>query len=516
MVDLRLMRDVTVDPTTRRARVGGGATLADKDAATLAHGLASTGGIVSHTGVGGITLVGGMGWLTRKAGLALDALVSAEVVTADGRVLRAAEDEHADLFWALRGGGGNFGVVTGFEFDLVEVDPTVQFGLFFWDLDHGPDALRLARDVVATLPESLNAILGAVNAPPAPFVPEQHRLQPGYALLLTGFGDPAGFDAVADRLRREAAPLFEFVTGMPYVQLQQLFDEANPFGIYCYDKGLYLADLTDEVIAVITEHVARKQSPDSALFLYRLDGAYSRVGEDDTAFGGGRSPRYMAFILGMGRSEDVLAGERRWARSLWEALSPHAAGERQLPQRRGGRRPGTGEGQLRPQAGAARPDQGDLRPGQRVPPDRQHPPRRTRVSGSVSSSRGRQSIRAIGVPWVTAVSSLTSRCTTPACGRRDLGRHLVDLHLGEELVGPHGLAVRHEPGGDDALGGRALLRQRGERDVGHRLDHAADAFLDAVLPRQHGVLERAARTAPARRGWRSARSGRAACPGRRR
>jgi FAD/FMN-containing dehydrogenase len=326
VVDLRLMRDVTVDPAARRARVGGGATLADKDAATLAHGLASPGGIVGHTGVGGITLVGGMGWLTRKAGLALDALVSAEVVTADGQVLRAAADEHADLFWALRGGGGTFGVVTSFEFDLVELDPMVQFGLFFWDLEHGAAALRLARDIVATLPDDLNVILAAVNAPPAPFVPEGHRLQPGYALLLAGFDGSPGFDVVADRIRRDEPALFDVVTPMPYVQLQQLFDDANPFGVHCYDKGLYLPGLTDDVIAVITEHVERKQSPESVLFLYRLDGAYSRVGEDDTAFGGGRSPRFTAFILGMGWSPDVMAGEERWVRSFWEGLSPHAVG----------------------------------------------------------------------------------------------------------------------------------------------------------------------------------------------
>ncbi len=326
VVDLRLKRDVEVDPATRRARVGGGATLGDKDAATLAHGLASTGGIVSHTGVGGITLGGGIGWLTRKAGLALDALVSAEVVTADGRVLRAAEDENADLFWALRGGGGNFGVVTAFEYDLVELDPTVQFGLFFWGLEQGSAALQLARDLVRDLPDGLNIISAAVNAPPAPFVPERYRLQPGYALMMAGFGDRTGFDAVADRIRRDLPTLFELDTEMPYVELQRLFDDANPFGIYCHDTGLYLPDLTEDVISVIDEHVTRKKSPDSVLFLFRLDGAYSRVGEDDTAFGGGRSPRYMAFILGQGRSEDALTGERDWARSFKEALSPHAVG----------------------------------------------------------------------------------------------------------------------------------------------------------------------------------------------
>ncbi len=192
MVDLSLLNAVTVDPAARRARVGGGALLADMDAAAQAHGLAVPAGIVSHTGVGGLTLGGGMGWLTRKFGLSIDSLVSAEVVTADGRVLRAAEDEHSDLFWAIRGGGGNFGVVTSFEFRLHEAGPMVQFGLFFWSLDQGPQALRLAREITAAMPPDINAVIAALNAPPAPFVPQQHHLAPGYALLLTGFGFRAG------------------------------------------------------------------------------------------------------------------------------------------------------------------------------------------------------------------------------------------------------------------------------------------------------------------------------------
>jgi Berberine and berberine like len=216
--------------------------------------------------------------------------------------------------------------VTAFEYDLVELDPTVQFGLFFCGLDQGAAALQLARDLVRDLPDDLNIISVALNAPPAPFVPERHRLQPGYALMMAGFGDRTGFDAVADRIRRDLPTLFELDTEMPYVELQRLFDDANPFGIYCHDTGLYLPDLTEDVISVIAEHVTRKKSPDSVLFLFRLDGAYSRVGEDDTAFGGGRSPRYMAFILGQGRSEDALTGERDWARSFKEALSPHAVG----------------------------------------------------------------------------------------------------------------------------------------------------------------------------------------------
>jgi hypothetical protein len=183
MLDLSLLNDVRVDPRARRAHVGGGALLSDLDAATLTHGLAVPAGLISHTGVGELTLGGGMGWLTRKFGLSIDNLVSAEVVTADGRVLRASADDNPALFWAIRGGGGNFGVVTSFEFQLHEVDPTVQFGLFFWGLDQGPEALRLAREIVAALPPDVNAVIGAVNAPPAPFVPEQHHFQPGYVLL---------------------------------------------------------------------------------------------------------------------------------------------------------------------------------------------------------------------------------------------------------------------------------------------------------------------------------------------
>src|SRR5215469_4103811 len=188
MIDLSLLNEVRVDPDAGRARVGGGALLADLDAATQVHGLAVPAGLISHTGVGGLTLGGGMGWLTRKFGLSIDNLISAEVVTADGRVLRAAADEHPDLFWAIRGGGGNFGVVTNFEFQLHEVGPEVRFALFFWGLDQGAEALRLARDVTAALPEDINAVVAAVNAPSAPFVPPKHRLAPGYALIVAGFG----------------------------------------------------------------------------------------------------------------------------------------------------------------------------------------------------------------------------------------------------------------------------------------------------------------------------------------
>jgi len=326
MVDLSLLNAVTVDPAAQRARVGGGALLADMDAAAHAHGLATPAGLVSHTGVGGLTLGGGMGWLTRKFGLSIDNLVSAEVVTADGRVLRAAQDEHPGLFWAIRGGGGNFGVVTSFEFRLHEAGPMVQFGLFFWSLDQGPQVLRLAREITAAMPPDINAVIAALNAPPAPFVPQQHHFAPGYALLLTGFGSAQEHAQLVTQIRDSVPPLFDMVTPMPYVELQKLLDESLAWGFYSYEKGTYVEDLSDAVIEVVTEHVPRKNSPMSALLFYRLDGAYSRVGDDETAFSGGRSPRYGAFIEGFAPDTDLLTADRGWVRSLWEALRPHAIG----------------------------------------------------------------------------------------------------------------------------------------------------------------------------------------------
>ncbi len=171
MISLSGMRQVSVDPEARRAVCGGGATWADVDAATQAHGLAVPGGVVSHTGIGGLTLGGGVGWLAGKAGLSLDNLVSAEVVTADGRALRTSADEDSDLFWAIRGAGGNFGVVTSFEYRLHDVGPLVHVGLFFWSLDRGADALRFCRDFVKALPEDMGVGVVCLTAPPAPFVP---------------------------------------------------------------------------------------------------------------------------------------------------------------------------------------------------------------------------------------------------------------------------------------------------------------------------------------------------------
>jgi hypothetical protein len=324
VIDLSSLNQVSVDPVAKRARVGGGALLGDLDAATQEHGLAVPAGIVSHTGVGGLTLGGGMGWLTRLAGLTIDNLVSAEVVTADGRILRAADDENDDLFWAIRGGGGNYGVVTEFEFRLHDVGPICHLGLLFWSLDDGAEVLRVARDTIPGLPRTMNVIIAGLNAPPAPFVPEQYRLQPGYALMVVGFGSADEHASTLRQIRDARPPLWEFVDSMPYVALQQMLDDSTAWGFYCYDKGTYVTGLTDEMIEVVTEQLPAKNSPLSVLLFYRLDEAYSEVPEDATAFSGGRSPRYAVFIIGVCPVPELFEPERAWVRSFWEALRPHS------------------------------------------------------------------------------------------------------------------------------------------------------------------------------------------------
>ena len=324
MIDLSQIRDVSVDPQNARVRVGGGALLADMDAATQPYGLAVPAGVVSHTGVGGLTLGGGMGWLTRKHGLTVDNMLSAEIVTADGQILRAAPEEHADLFWAIRGGGGNFGVVTAFEFQAQKVGPLVQFGLFFWAVEQGVEVLRLAQDVVDSLPREVTAIIAGISAPPAPFVPAEYHFQPGYALLLVGFGSPEEHAAVAERIRGRLPRLFEFVTPMPYIALQQLLDEGGAWDLFSYEKGIQISRLSDEAIEVITTHLSRRTSPMSGLLLYPLTGAYSEVDDDATAFGGGRSPRLDVTINAAATNPEALAADRAWVRSFWSALQPHA------------------------------------------------------------------------------------------------------------------------------------------------------------------------------------------------
>ncbi|WP_280418381.1 FAD-binding oxidoreductase [Nocardia carnea] len=326
MIHLGRMNDIRVDPAAGRVVVGGGATMADMDAATQEYGLAVTGGVVSHTGVGGLTLGGGMGWLAHSLGLSIDNLAAARVVLADGRVVRASAADHADLFWALRGGGGNFGVVTEFEFRVHPVGPEVHFGMFFWPLEQGAQMLRLARRFVTTLPHRAGMILGVgLSAPPQDFVPERYRLMPGHAMMVAGFGSAAEHAALVAPIRTELPPLFEFVTALPYTALQSLLDDAEPWGVHGYEKALDLDEISDEVIAVLAARVGEKVSPLSFLPVFVLDGAFSEVGADDTAFGGARAPHTVCNITAAAPDAETLARDRLWARETWQALLPYAS-----------------------------------------------------------------------------------------------------------------------------------------------------------------------------------------------
>ncbi|GAA2053202.1 FAD-binding oxidoreductase [Catenulispora yoronensis] len=328
VVDLRAINQVTVDPRARVARCGGGARLGELDAATQEHGLATPSGTVSNTGVGGLTLGGGFGWLTHDHGMSIDNLVSARMVLADGSFVEASPDENADLFWAIRGGGGNFGVVTEFRFALHPVGPLVHAAMLFWPLAQGVEALAVMRDTIADLPPGLGGLLGVgLNAPPAPFVPEQHHLAPGHALLLAGFGAAEEHAAVVDAARSKLPPLFDFVSPMPYTALQSMLDDAAPPGILAYERALYLNDMTEGAIEVMAEFSARKNSPMSFAPVFRMDGAFSAVPDDATAFGGSRRPAYTVNLACVAPTPDLLGADTAWAQEYWSALRPFARDE---------------------------------------------------------------------------------------------------------------------------------------------------------------------------------------------
>ena len=328
MIDLARLNAVSVDPQARRARVGGGALLGVMDAATQAHGLAVTCGQITHTGIGGLTLGGGIGWLTNLAGLSIDNLVSAAVVLADGSIVRASAEENPDLHWALRGGGGNFGAVTEFEFALHPVGPMVNVGLFFFGIADAPAALRVGRDLAATLPRDAGLqTVAALNAPPAPFVPAEHHFALGTALVVVGFGTPESHAALVERVRDTLTPLFELVTPMPYVALQSMFDAAAPWGVKAYSKGLLLRDYSDEAVDVLASWLPRKTSPMSLCPMFPLNGAFHDVADDATAFAGPRDAVIAVGVDAISMAEDAaFAADREWARGLWEALLPYAAG----------------------------------------------------------------------------------------------------------------------------------------------------------------------------------------------
>jgi len=326
MIDLTPMKAVSVDDDARTARCGGGITWGELDAATQAHGLAVPGGFISKTGVGGLTLGGGIGWLTRLAGLTADNLIGAEVVTADGRVVHASHTENPDLLWALRGGGGNFGVVTEFEFRLHPVGPVVQLGLFLFSPDQGRELFRFARDYVETLPDECGVFMAGLSAPPEPFVPAELHFTPVFALAVVGLRDEAEHAQLIAPIKEALSPVVEMVTPIPYIGLQQMFDASAPWGMHNYEKAAYLAELTDGAIDTIIEHQAKKMSPLSFVPIFVLGGAYRKANEDAGAFGGSRDFRYVINISATAMSPEDYDAERSWSRQYWSALVEHAVG----------------------------------------------------------------------------------------------------------------------------------------------------------------------------------------------
>jgi len=321
LVDLSPINHVDVDAVARTARCGGGALLGQLDAATQGHGLAVPAGTVSHTGIGGLTLGGGWGWLSALHGLTIDSLLSAEVVLADGRIVRASETEHPDLFWALRGGGGNFGVVTEFEFQLYPVGPLIQLGLVFVEQSRVAEAAVTALELMRSWPTGVTGGLAFNAAPPAPFVPAEHHFVPGMAVMIAGFGDPAEHAAAVGEMAAALDPLFQVALPIPYLALQQMLDANADHGTRSYTKGLYLTELTHEAAAVLAEHTARR-SPISQVLAFPLRAGRS---DDATAFGGERSGVALA-IEGIGHDPSLDDAERDWVRGIWSALRPYARG----------------------------------------------------------------------------------------------------------------------------------------------------------------------------------------------
>jgi FAD/FMN-containing dehydrogenase len=320
VIDLSAMRGVRVDPAGRRAWVQGGALWGDVDHETQAHGLATTGGIVSHTGVAGLTLGGGVGWLMRKHGLTVDNLLAADIVTAEGKLLRASADEHPDLFWALRGGGGNFGVVTAFEFRLHSLGPTILAGPILWDATNAVEVLRYYRDFVRDAPDELGTVVRFGAAPALAVIPEHLHWRPVVMVGTCYAGPIEDGEKVFRPLRASGTPLLDLVGPAPYVGFQSAIDSTVMHGWNYYWKSTYLPSLRDDLIDVLAEHAFSCASPRSYVAMFHLQGAVSRVSEGTTAFGHRQASHAITLDAVWRPGEDLGAREIAWTRRFFGAL----------------------------------------------------------------------------------------------------------------------------------------------------------------------------------------------------
>lgn len=321
VIDLAPMKDVRVDPTTRTVRVGPGCRGADVDHATHAFGLAVPTGIVASTGIAGLTLGGGIGYLTRKYGLTIDNLIEADVVLADGSFVTASKDRNADLFWALRGGGGNFGVVTSFLFQAQPVD-MVFAGPVFWDLADAKQVMQAYRDFLPTAPEELGAFVGLKTMPPCAPFPEEHWGKKICGVISSYNGpEEAGRRAMQPLLDALPPPILDWRGAMPFPAMQALFDPLMPAGLQWYWKGDYVSDLPDAAIDTHIAQIAKAPSDLSLMHLYPIDGAVRRVDGADTAWGA-RNATWSMVIAGIDADPGKAGDLTRWGRAYWDAVHP--------------------------------------------------------------------------------------------------------------------------------------------------------------------------------------------------
>jgi FAD/FMN-containing dehydrogenase len=322
-LDLSRMRNVAVDPNARLAHVGPGCRLGDVDQATQAHGLATVLGFVSETGMAGLTLGGGWGYLTRRFGWSVDNLAEVEVVCADGRIRTASRGEHDELFWALRGGGGNFGVVTRFSFRLHEVGPTITGGLIAWSADRAADVLATYRDLTESAPRELTAAMIMRLAPPAPFVPTQWHGKPIAGILLCHSGADPTADLAA--LRALSDPILDLATPKPYATQQSMLNAMEPKGLHRYWKSEFLPGLSNEFLDRFSDRALQVTSPLSHALVFHLAGAVNERAGDDGAVGN-RDARYIASFAGTWPPDAPAEPHVAWVRDGWERIRPFSTG----------------------------------------------------------------------------------------------------------------------------------------------------------------------------------------------
>src|ERR671913_1312807 len=322
VIDLSLMKGIRVDPEARTVRSQAGVLLGELDRETQAFGLAIPSGIVTHTGVAGLTLGGGINWLMRKYGLAIDQLLSVDLITAEGEFVKASASENEDLFWGVRGGGGNFGIVTEFEFRLNPVGPTVLAGPIFWPIEEAPNVLRFYHEWTKETPDELMTIVSCRKAPSLAFVPRELHGKLVVGVVCCYAGPLEEGEKVVKPLKEFGSPVLDVCVPKPYLAHQAMFDLSFPHGRWYYIRSCDVAQLTDEVIDITVEHSLRISSPLTAFPIWQRGGAAGRVGEEETGFRGCRA-RYKLNIGGITETEEGFEEERQWARDFWSALEPH-------------------------------------------------------------------------------------------------------------------------------------------------------------------------------------------------